>query len=468
MKLILLLISLTTYSQNKFELSEQAKKEFLDLNFFENGRGMTVSPNLSRYVNIFKKSNKKLSKLDKFIFKKRLQETYGFNVLEDRVAGLFNEKYKGMDVGVLGCVACHGGKAAGKFIAGLGNKTIDVGRIGADAVLVQKIWGTNRTNPDFLKIQKVAMNFAQISADQKITNLSMGLIPDSSIKTFFYKEAKVPYRSRVSRAQVKVPHLWGLKEKRKTGIFWGAESSGENIGWEFGAELFASDSSEHLRAVLPKLTHAVENIIYKFESPAYPFDINELRAKLGKKLFDKSCAKCHGVHQRGEDGYPIYHRPKLIPIEVVKTDEDRLKGWDEYARLVEKSSISDVLKLNHRDKKGYVAPNLWGIWARFPYLHNASVPTLYDLFLEPSKRQKFFDMKNAGEENRFDKKLIGLEYPNKGSRAYEEFVNKAESGARNIYYTKREGHSNKGHYFKFMKNYTQDEIYSIIEYLKSL
>ncbi|MGB6326745.1 MAG: di-heme-cytochrome C peroxidase, partial [Methylocella sp.] len=39
---------------------------------------------------------------------------------------------------------------------------------------------------------------------------------------------------------------------------------------------------------------------------------------------------------------------------------------------------------------GYKFRPLTGIWATAPYLHNGSVPTLYDLLLPPSDRPKSF------------------------------------------------------------------------------
>jgi len=471
MKYLIFILALSSLAQSKLEKSKKAHDDFLNLHFFENGRGMTISPNISKYLSFFRVPDSNgltIPENKKSLYKRILQDRYGLNVLEDQVAGLFNIRYKGMDVGVLGCVACHGGKAAGRFYSGLGNKTIDVYKVGVDAKIIQGAWGALRKDPEFKKIHKVAMNFSKVISDKSISNLTRGLIPDSVIKTYFYKDAGLSYKGKISRAQVKVPHLWGLKEKRKTGIFWGAEFDGTNIGWEFGAELFASDSEEHLRAVLPKLKRSVENIVYNLESPKYPFHIKEDLAKIGKVLFDNKCSKCHGVHQRGLDGYPLYHQPKFIKSSIVKTDTDRLKGFFEYKALVESSSISDILPMNQRTDVGYVAPNLWGIWARFPYLHNGSVPSLYDLLKEPSKRPKFFNMFDAGEEYRFDKNKVGLTREKENSRKFTRNLRKAKQGNRNIYFVEREGHSNIGHYYNFMRSYSEQDILSIVEYLKTL
>lgn len=455
--ILLFLISSFGFSQTKKQLHEKAGKEFLNTHFFENGRGMMLSPDLIKFISAFQKLN------IKNVSEKIFQDRYGFNLLDGKIVGLFDVKYKHLNVGVLGCTACHSGKAAGIFIPGLGNKTIDPYLIGKDTHLIQKVWGLQGRTDEFKRLHKTAMNFAKVSSDKKVSNQTRGLVPDATIQTFFYKDLGMKYPD-LPNGEVKVPHLWGLKEKRKTGIFTSGEFSGESVGWEFGAELFGSDSGDHMRAVLPKLEHVVENIFHNFLPPKYPFEINRIKVKRGKELFKKNCQQCHGDHERDLEGYPIYQQPKLIKHSKVMTDSDRLKGMSEFIQLVEKSSVSDILKMNYRKDSGYIAPNLWGIWSRFPYLHNGSVPTLYDLFKDPKERPNVFSMFQAGEKHRFDEKNLGLTLPKNLSIA----LRKAKKGNRNYYFTKRTGHSNQGHYFKFMNEYSDDDRYSIIEYLKTL
>ena len=115
------------------------------------------------------------------------------------------------------------------------------------------------------------------------------------------------------------------------------------------------------------------------------------------------------------------------------------------------------MQAKRADEKGYVAPKLWGIWSRFPYLHNASVPTMYDLLSVPESRPKIFTLKNAGEKDRFDETKLGLTMiPLKGS------------SKRQTYDTSMVGHSNEGHYFESFKTFTHENKLEIIEYLKTL
>src|SRR5213076_3165686 len=54
--------------------------------------------------------------------------------------------------------------------------------------------------------------------------------------------------------------------------------------------------------------------------------------------------------------------------------------------------------------KGYVAPPLNGIWASAPYLHNGSVPTLWNLFHVDQRPVVW-----TRTEDGYDQQRVGLE-----------------------------------------------------------
>ncbi|TNF28497.1 MAG: c-type cytochrome [Deltaproteobacteria bacterium] len=460
-----LLISSSLFADERLQNHQKAAEIFTNWHFFENGRGMTISPNLSKFMWMLGEDRQnKSDPVTNFIEKR-----YGFIVKDDKLMGVFNVKYKNMNVGVLGCTACHSGKAAGVFVPGLGNKTIDPYKVGRDTYRIQKYWGWGNRNPDYKYIHEKAMYFSKVTSDTKISSLTRGLVPDSTIKTFFYKDHGIDYPKDMGRAQVKAPHLWGIKQKREAGVFNDGALSGDSYAWIFGAELFASDSGEHLRAVLPKIKWLTDEVLGNLLPPKYPFKIDNNRVNRGKELFSNACLKCHGAHDTDTNGYPIFTAPKVIPKHVVKTDEEKLNAISpEFVRLVETSSLGDILGIKHENvQKGYFAPKLWGIWSRFPYMHNASIPSLYQVMIKPEKRSIIFSMYEAGEEYRFDKENVGLTLFEKNE--YKTKLIKAKKGDRDIYYIEREGQSNQGHYFedKFGSLSHQDRL-DIIEYLKTL
>ncbi|MET0156146.1 MAG: di-heme-cytochrome C peroxidase [Rickettsiales bacterium] len=108
--------------------------------------------------------------------------------------------------------------------------------------------------------------------------------------------------------------------------------------------------------------------------------------------------------------------------------------------------------------KSYRARSLNGIWATAPYLHNGSVPTLYDLLL-PEKNVE--GCNNQGEirpkrfkvgSREFDPEKVGFK-----SEGYDGFTFNADI----------RGNGNMGHEYGACKM-TNEERKSLVEYLKSL
>lgn len=453
-KLILIaLISLPLFAQDvRTERHQEAIDAFKNLQFFYKGRGMAISPDLIRLYETMSRGGVGTQELGP------IYQRWGLIFKDNQAVGITSVDYEGMKVGVLGCVACHSGKAAGEYIIGLGNKNIDVGQIGKDAYLGMSVWGSMpRANPAFKEVHKRSLEFTKGLSDKKMSNMTQGLVPTSLIRSWFYKVQNLPFPENFPRGQVKIPHFWGYGEKRKSGSFWDGEGNGELGGWAIAVELYAGQTPENVREYYDKV-HAAENYLSDFLPPNYPFKIDRLKAEKGEKIFASTCQKCHGNHNRDLQGHPIYESPKHIPLTVVKTDPDRLNALtEELYTLIERNPLNDVIQSVRKPRPGYVAQKLWGVWSRFPYLHNGSVPTLYDLLLEPSQRPEKFSLKNAGERERFDEVKMGLTTVSlKGERG------------RRLYDTKRVGHSNQGHYFESFKALTHENRLELIEFLKTL
>lgn len=441
----------------RVERAKVATKTFKELNFFQDGGGMILSPNVIKlYEGIKKLSGGKTDDLMKY--------RWGMNVIDEgntpRVMGFFNVPYKQMNVGVLGCVACHSGKAAGEYIVGLGNKNIDVGQIGIDAYNVELFWSKvpGIKTPEFIAMEKTALRFSKKLSDPKLHNLTQGLVPISMIRTWFYDQANVAIPENMNRAQAKVPHMWGYGEKRKVGSFCDGFGNGELGGWAIAVELFAGQKNDVVKTYLPKI-HQAEDVLGDFLPPKYPFTVDLGKAGMGKMVYERSCQKCHGTYERDGNHIAIFQAPKHIPYQVVKTDEDRLLGNNpQFYQLVATNPLNDIIQSTTLPK-GYFAPRLEGVWARFPYLHNGSVPTLYDLISDPTTRPKIFSLVNAGEKSRFDEKYLGLT---------KLEVTQEKRAERSTYDTSKAGHSNQGHYFESFKTLTEADKLAVIEYLKTL
>jgi hypothetical protein len=150
---------------------------------------------------------------------------------------------------------------------------------------------------------------------------------------------------------------------------------------------------------------------------------------------------------------------------VIRTDPDRVAGLDDaFNVLVDTNPLKDILHYkNTRD--GYFAPRLDGVWSRFPYLHNGSVPSIADMLTPPEKRPKIFSVQRAGDLERYDKRRMGLTLP-KDQREVLQLQRESQRGARDVYDTRRVGHSNQGH--NFFTDLDGPSKAALMEYLKTL
>ena len=98
--------------------------------------------------------------------------------------------------------------------------------------------------------------------------------------------------------------------------------------------------------------------------------------------------------------------------------------------------------------KVYSARPLAGVWATAPYLHNGSVPSLYDLLLPAAQRPAVFYVGNR----EYDAKRLG-------------YVSAASASAFK-FDTAGDGNSNRGH--EYGKDLSEADRYALLEYLKTL
>ncbi len=104
----------------------------------------------------------------------------------------------------------------------------------------------------------------------------------------------------------------------------------------------------------------------------------------------------------------------------------------------------------------YKARPLDGIWATAPYLHNGSVPTLYDLLLPAAQRPKSFMLGTRD----YDPVKVG--YVTTAAAKGNRFVYQTEAGGKPI-----DGNSNVGHDYGAAKMSDADR-WAMVEYLKTL
>lgn len=209
-------------------------------------------------------------------------------------------------------------------------------------------------------------------------------------------------------------------------------------------------------------------------------DINLASAMRGEELFNNNCMKCHGKYEKGwsldnADALSLKEKlatakvryPKKTKVINVGTDPLRHQGMKHFADELNQLAISKWMETVVTPTNGYVPPPLNGIWARWPYFHNNSAPSLCAVLTAGPKRPKTYWAGEALDKERdFDQRCNG--YP-LGDKVPAEWKKNSEY----LYDSTKPGLSNLGHDRRiFIKDgkeiFTADQKMDIIEYLKTL
>lgn len=304
------------------------------------------------------------------------------------------------------------------------------------------------------------------------------------------RSARFPRPNKLSRmvADSKPAVWWNVKYKNRW-LSDGSIVSGNpvhtNFLWnEIGRGTDLIKLEEWMNQSVPKI-EALTTAVFATKAPRFEkffgTDAIDLeKAKKGQAHFVQSCQKCHGTYEKGWDKPQATRLSKLMQIQNVKityhkktpvidvgTDPGRYLGMKEFADDLNGLAISKSIKAFVVPQKGYVPPPLEGIWARWPYMHNNSIPNLCELLTRSTERVKSYVAGEARDKQRdYDQECMG--YP-LGDMAPEEW--KADKDF--FYDSSREGLSNQGHdrgiFIKDDKEiYSQSQKMELLEFLKTL
>jgi mono/diheme cytochrome c family protein len=129
-------------------------------------------------------------------------------------------------------------------------------------------------------------------------------------------------------------------------------------------------------------------------APAPPDDRRALHER-GRAVFEETCSRCHGRYSQTEEHGRLATRvfsyeERLVPVARVGTDPSyEASNDDEFVRRIDATPIGKLYK-RVAPEHTYVARPLLGLRLRFPYLHNASVPSLRALLTPPPERPARF------------------------------------------------------------------------------
>lgn len=177
------------------------------------------------------------------------------------------------------------------------------------------------------------------------------------------------------------PSLWQQKQRDGQARHWdGIATTLEEGALNSALGVGATPKSLNIEA-LQRVVRYVERL----PAPRYPFPIDNVLAARGKPVYDAYCSECHeaGAEKHG----------KVTDIATIGTDPCRMEAFTpQLADVINAQGEGYPWKFSgYHHSTGYVNAPLDGIWARAPYLHNGSVPTLRALLSPVAERPKAYD-----------------------------------------------------------------------------
>jgi RoxA-like, cytochrome c-like len=358
---------------------------------------------------------------------------------------------------------------------------------------------------DHLNHSDVAEGFGRLDAFGRIFNRALTLVdPNNGIK------ANAPVRFPNVWNATRQDFVQWTGVSPNTGIGPLLRNVGELVGVFAVIDPGNSPPSRgYASSVRLSDLRALEHRLKILKSPTWPEDvlppINRDLAAAGRDLFVQHCEHCHLDVERDSPRHRLI--TTMVPLPEIGTDPRAAEnimtargktgflegtrrhiytggpiGRTDTAFHITSSAVAHVLigklaphSLNkpmhrvansdtgsesgpeqdaiiqhskHEPQLQYKAPPLNGVWAAGPYLHNGSIPNLYEVILPPDQRTKQFSV----GRREFDPVKVG-------------FVSEAVEGTFQ-FDTTIEGNRNVGH--PFGAHLTEAERWQIVEYLKSL
>ncbi|MGE3608380.1 MAG: hypothetical protein AB7I27_02240 [Bacteriovoracaceae bacterium] len=406
-----------------------------------------------------------------------------------------------------GCVACHSADLFGVKIIGLTNRfprANEFFRAGATLApyvnsfvfkeMLKATEGERRIlvaakkNLKYVGIKKPAILGLDTSLAQVALSLAKREQDEYATKTAM--SYRFPRKNKLETmvADSKPAVWWNLKYKNRW-LSDGSIVSGNPVHTNFlWNEIGRGTDLKELESWLDQNQETIDALtaaVFASKPPRYEQffgedSINIEMAKRGQKHYIQSCQKCHGTYEKGWEmaNASDFTRAELLqnikvtyhektPVKDVGTDPGRYLGMKEFAESLNNLAISKSINTIVEPQKGYVPPPLDGIWSRWPYFHNNSIPNLCALLTPgPLRPVSYYAGEAKDKQKDFDQECVGYPLGNKAPEAWKK-------EPEHLYDTRKEGLSNRGHDERILikdgkEVFTQQEKKELIEFLKTL
>ncbi|MFW5681023.1 MAG: cytochrome c [Pseudomonadota bacterium] len=195
------------------------------------------------------------------------------------------------------------------------------------------------------------------------------------------------------------PSIWQQRPREGMNLHWDGNNDSvaeRNLSAALGAGVTP-------RTVDREAIGRVADWAWELPPPRFPAPetIDRELAAEGRDLYARYCAACHGMAKEDEAtgalayDYDRNRYPRLGEVErleLIGTDRGRWASYTEPFAAAQNMLYAGYDWRFRRFHKtaGYANHPLDGIWARSPYLHNGSVPTLRDLLAPAERRPEVF------------------------------------------------------------------------------
>lgn len=279
-----------------------------------------------------------------------------------------------------------------------------------------------------------------------------------------------PHTPVPTTAPVSYPHLWGFAQN--VWLHYDANTTSvmeRNLGQALGVGGVFDPVT--LKSTLnPVNIHQLELLARRLEAPAWPSffpPVDQAKARQGEPLYGRYCAGCHQDPPAPD---------ACFPVREMRTDSLRAVNFamplgngrftDSVAPVLSKMKyaayrtfripesqwpIYNVIpddSVFWRTTGQYGVRTLAGAWATAPYLHNGSVPSLYELLLPAARRSSRFPVGHP----EYDPVKVGYSM-NAPAGTYQ-------------FDTSQQGNRNTGH--EYGTDLSESERMALLEYLKTL
>jgi hypothetical protein len=245
------------------------------------------------------------------------------------------------------------------------------------------------------------------------------------------------------------PSLWNQRPREGLHLHWDGDNDSvdeRNLSASLGAGV-TPVTVDH--AALKR----IRDWIWTLPPPPYPYSVDRTLASRGEAVYRDRCLDCHADHSFRTGTQAGSRVGQIVPIDAIGTDRHRLDSYTaDFAANQDGLYPQSEYRFSHfRKTNGYANQPLDGIWARAPYLHNGSVPTLRHLLEPPEKRPVVF---YRGDDV-FDQVNVGFESDVPAARGQTFFK----------YDTTIPGNANTGHVYG--TTLSDEDKRALVEYMKT-